>query len=131
MQTLYRVIGFGTNGHGFFNHFGGCTDSIGYAKGFYKALEGDPEMTGVVLIKSQHEDWQIIGQCGLDGYRVTFGPVGNYKVVPLAQANHGWLSNVTSCAFDRLHKTSVRIDDERWTNAHVLNRQRINALRRA
>lgn len=41
-------------------------------------------------------------------------------------ADHAWILNATRCAFDRLYAEPViKFNDERWANAHVLNRQRI------
>jgi len=45
--------------------------------------------------------------------------------------DHSWLSNVTCCAFNRLYVEVVHINDERWTNAHILNRHRIKLTRMA
>jgi hypothetical protein len=66
-KTLYKVIGFGTNEHGFFNQFA-CSSSIGYACGFYNAHLQDPEMDGAVMIRCQHEDWEIIQEFCSESY---------------------------------------------------------------
>jgi hypothetical protein len=63
-KTLYKVIGFGTNEHGFFNQFC-CSSSIGYACGFYTAHLQDPEMDGAVIIKCEHEEWEVIQEFAL------------------------------------------------------------------
>ena len=55
-MITYRVIGFGTNEHGFFNQKA-FTSSIGYAVGFMTGHKQDPETTGAVLIKVEHESW--------------------------------------------------------------------------
>jgi hypothetical protein len=51
-------------------------------------------------------------------------------------ANHDWLPNALSCAFARLVVTlrtepGFRFNDERWTNAHILQRYRFNSRRQA
>jgi hypothetical protein len=79
MNTTYRVIGFGTNEHGFFNQFA-YTSSIGYACGFYDAHLHDPEMDGAVIIRVRHEDWEVIQEFGMEDKSVVCGPVGNFKV---------------------------------------------------
>jgi hypothetical protein len=78
-ETNYRVIGFGNNEHGFFNQFS-FTSTVGYAYGFYQAHIADPEMDGAVIIKVQHEDWEVVEQFGTEGVEVVYGPVGNHKV---------------------------------------------------
>ena len=78
-MTTYRVIGFGTNEHGFFNEYAHC-GSIGYACGFYNGHLQDPEMDGVVLIRVNHEDWEVIQESGTIPYSVSCGPGGNFKV---------------------------------------------------
>jgi hypothetical protein len=81
-ETTFRVIGFGTNEFGFFNQFAwGCT--LGYALGFYQAHIADPEMDGAVIIKVQHEDWEVVEQFGTEGVEVVYGPAGNHKVMQL------------------------------------------------
>ena len=72
-EINYRVIGFGTNAHGFFNQFAWCS-TIGYAQGIFNAHNEDPEMQGAVVIKVQHE-----------GVEVVYGPVGNHKVMQLVE----------------------------------------------
>jgi hypothetical protein len=78
-ETTFRVIGFGNNEHGFFNQFA-WSSTIGYALGFYQAHIADPEMDGAVIIKVQHEDWEVVEQFGTEGVEVVYGPVGNHKV---------------------------------------------------
>jgi hypothetical protein len=47
-------------------------------------------------------------------------------------ANHDWLPNALSCAFARLYMEPViKINDERWINAHILQRYRFNSRRQA
>jgi hypothetical protein len=80
-KTLYKVIGFGTNEHGFFNQFS-CSSSIGYASGFYTAHLQDPEMDGAVIIKCEHEDWEVIQEFNSESYpySVECGPLFTHKV---------------------------------------------------
>ena len=78
-QTTYRVIGFGTNDHGFFNagrFFSKPFDAINE----YIDFMHDPEMDGAVLLEVNHESWRVDSEFGTDGYCVVYGPVGNYKV---------------------------------------------------
>ena len=81
-ETTYKVIGFGTNEHGFFNQFAWCS-TIGYAQGIFNAHNEDPEMQGAVVIKVQHEDWEVVEEFGTEGVEVVYGPVGNHKVMQL------------------------------------------------
>jgi len=78
-KTTYRVIGFGTNERGFFNQFAFC-GSIGYACGFYDGHLQDPEMDGAVVIRVNHETWEVILEFGTEDMAVVYGPVGNFKV---------------------------------------------------
>jgi len=78
-NTNYRVIGYGHANHGFFNQFAFCS-SIGYACGIYNAHLADPEMDGAVIIKVQHETWQVIQEFGDYPVSVVYGPLGNFKV---------------------------------------------------
>ena len=84
IETTYRVIGFGNNEHGFFNQFS-FTATVGYAYGFYQAHIADPEMDGAVIIKVQHEDWEVIEEFGTENVNVVAGLVGNLKVVPAVE----------------------------------------------
>lgn len=81
-QTTYRVIGFGKNEHGFFNQFAFCS-SIGYACGIYDSHLQDPEMDGAVIIRVNHEDWEVIQEFCSENYpySVVYGPLGTLKVV--------------------------------------------------
>lgn len=81
MSTNYRVIGFGENEHGFFNQFA-YAGTIGYASGFYIGHLQDPEMDGAVLIKVNHEDWEVIQEFNSEPYgiSVVYGPLGTFKV---------------------------------------------------
>ena len=80
-KTTYRVIGFGTNEHGFFNQFAFC-GSIGYARGFYEGHLQDPEVDGAVIIRVNHETWEVEAEFGTEDMAVVYGPVGNFKVEP-------------------------------------------------
>ena len=80
-QTNYRVIGFGRTEHGFFNEPAFCS-TIGYACGIYNAHLQNPEMDGAVLIRVNHEDWEVIQEFCSESYAysVTYGPLGTFKV---------------------------------------------------
>ena len=39
-------------------------------------------MTGAVIIKVNHESWEVIEEFGTDGVSVAAGPWLDYKVVP-------------------------------------------------
>lgn len=78
-KTTYRVIGFGSNGIGFFNEPTFCS-SLGYAQGFFKGHLADPEMDGAVLIKVDHETWQVIDEFGTENTSIVYGPLGGFKV---------------------------------------------------
>lgn len=79
MKTTYRVIGFGKSEHGFFNEPAFCS-SIGYAVGFFNAHKEDPEMEGAVLIRVNHEDWEVIDEFGTENVSVVYGPLGGFHV---------------------------------------------------
>jgi hypothetical protein len=80
-QTTYRVIGFGVNEHGFFNQFAFCS-SIGNACGIYDTHLQDPEMDGAVIIRVNHENWEVIQEFNSESYHysVVYGPLGNFKI---------------------------------------------------
>lgn len=80
-QTTYRVIGFGDNEHGFFNQFSYCS-TIGNACLFYDAHLQNPELDGAVLIRVNHEDWEVIQEFDSEPcpHSVVCGPVGNLRV---------------------------------------------------
>ena len=80
-EITFKVIGFGTNEFGFFNQLS-HTSSPGYAYGFYQAHIADCEMTGAVIIKVQHESWEVIEEFGTENVSVVAGPWLDYKVVP-------------------------------------------------
>ena len=79
MATNYRVIGFGKTENGFFNEPAFCS-TIGYAQGFYNGHLNDPEMDGAVLIKVDHETWEIIQEFGTENVSVVYGPLGGFHV---------------------------------------------------
>ena len=79
MQTVYRVIGFGTSEHGFFNDKS-FSSSIGYALGIFSAHKQDPEMEGAVIIKSEHETWEVIEEFGTEGMSIVCGPLFTFSV---------------------------------------------------
>jgi hypothetical protein len=79
MQTVYRVIGFGHSEGGFFNEKS-FASTIGYAVGMYNAHKKDPEMEGAVIIKSEHETWEVIEEFGTEGMSIVCGPLFTFKV---------------------------------------------------
>ena len=83
-ETHYRVISFGITEHGFYNQFAWCS-TIGYAQGIFNAHKSDPEADGAVIIKVQHETWEVIEEFGTEGVSVVAGLVGNLKVVPAVE----------------------------------------------
>lgn len=80
-QTNYRVIGFGKTENGFFNQFAFCS-TIGYACAIYNDHLQDPEMDGAVIIRVNHEDWEVIQEFNSESYSysVVFSAVGTFKV---------------------------------------------------
>jgi hypothetical protein len=80
-KTLYKVIGFGTNDFGFFNQFS-CSSSIGYACGIYDSYLHDPDYDGAVIIRCQHEEWEVIQEFCSESYSysVECGPLFTHKV---------------------------------------------------
>ena len=76
----YRIIGFGENEHGLFNQLN-WAHNISSASETYSDLLHDPEMNGVVMIRVNHEEWEVILECGTESYSVVCGPLGNFKVV--------------------------------------------------
>jgi hypothetical protein len=79
MQITYRVIGFGKTEHGFFNEFA-FTSTIGYACGIYDAHLQDPEMDGAVIIRVNHETWEVIQEFSAYPISIVYGPLGTFKV---------------------------------------------------
>lgn len=79
MSVLYKVIGFGETEHGFFNE-PAVTSSIGYAYGFYQAHVADMNCSGAVIIKVDHETWEVIEEFGTEGKSIECGNFMNFKV---------------------------------------------------
>lgn len=69
MKTLYKVIGFGENEFGFFNQKA-VSSTIGYACGIYNGMLWDDDYTGAVIIKQEHETWQVIQEFGTEGMSI-------------------------------------------------------------
>ena len=69
MQTLYKVIGFGENEFGFFNQKA-VSSTIGYASGIYSGMINDPDYMGAVIIKQEHETWQVILEFGTENMSI-------------------------------------------------------------
>ena len=81
-QTLYKIIGFGTNDHGFFNQFA-CGSNIGYACGVYNDHLHNPEMDGAVIIRCNHEEWEVIQEFCSESYEYSIecSPLFTHKVL--------------------------------------------------
>ena len=81
-QTLYKIIGFGTNDHGFFNQFA-CGSNIGYACGVYNDHLHNPEMDGAVIIRCNHEEWEVIQEFCYESYEYSIecSPLFTHKVL--------------------------------------------------
>ena len=69
MKTLYKVIGFGENEFGFFNQKA-VSSNIGYASGIYSGMINDPDYMGAVIIKQEHETWQVILEFGTENMSI-------------------------------------------------------------
>jgi hypothetical protein len=69
MTVLYKVIGFGENDYGFFNQKA-LSSTIGYASGIYKSMTNDPDYQGAVIIKQDHETWEVIEEFGTEGMSI-------------------------------------------------------------
>lgn len=80
-KTSYRVIGFGKHKNGFFNEPAFCS-TIGYAYGIYSAHVQDPEMDGAVIIRVNHENWEVIQEFNRKSYPISieYSPTGVLRV---------------------------------------------------
>ena len=78
-KTTYRIIGYGHANAGFFNQFN-FSSTLKGAESDYQRLLEDPEMDGCVLIKVNHEDWQVINEFGNYPVSVEYSAVGTFKV---------------------------------------------------
>lgn len=79
MSVLYKVIGFGDSEHGFFNEKS-VTSSINFAYGFYQAHVADANCTGAVIIKQDHESWEIVEEFGTEGMSIGCGNFMSFSV---------------------------------------------------
>jgi len=79
MKTLYKIIGFGENEHGFFNQKV-VSSTIGYAIGIYSGMIKDPEYSGAVIIKQEHETWQVIEESGTEGMSIECSALMGFSV---------------------------------------------------
>jgi len=79
MSVLYKVIGFGNNEHGFFNEKS-VSSNINFAYGFYQAHVADANCTGAVIIKQDHESWQIVEEFGTENMSITCGNFMSFSV---------------------------------------------------
>lgn len=79
MATTYRVIGFAASENGFWNQPAFCS-TIGYAVGIFNAHKEDPETDGAVLIRVNHETWEVIDEFGTENTSIVYGPLGTFRV---------------------------------------------------
>ena len=79
MKTLYKIIGFGENEHGFFNQKA-VSSTIGYAIGIYNGMINDPDYIGAVIIKQEHETWQVIEEFGTEGMSIEWSNFMSFSV---------------------------------------------------
>ncbi len=79
MKTLYKVIGFGENQYGFFNQKA-VSSTVGYACGIYNGMLWDSDYTGAVIIRQDHESWQVILEFGTEGMSIECGPLMTFSV---------------------------------------------------
>ena len=78
-QTTYRVIAFGHAAHGFFNRFD-YAYTIKQATKYYDEALYNPEMDGCVIIRVNHESWEVILEFGTEGMSIGLGSSGNFRV---------------------------------------------------
>ena len=78
-KTTYRIIGYGHANAGFFNQLN-FSSTLKGAESDYQRLLEDPEMDGAVVIKVNHEDWQVINEFGNYPVSVEYSAVGTFKV---------------------------------------------------
>ena len=79
MKTLYKVIGFGENPYGFFNQKS-VSSTLGYACGIYTGMIRDPDYSGAVIIRQDHESWQVILEFGTENMSIECGPFMSFSV---------------------------------------------------
>ena len=79
MSVLYKVIGFGENEFGFFNQKA-VASTIGYASGIYSGMINDPDYMGAVIIKQDHETWEVILEFGTENMSVVCSNMMNFRV---------------------------------------------------
>lgn len=78
-KKSYRVIGFGSTEHGFFNSPRYCSEHKG-ALAEYRDFYNDPDVDGCVLIEVCHETWRVVEEFGTENKSIVYGPLGNFKV---------------------------------------------------
>ena len=79
MKNLYTVIGFGENEFGFFNQKA-VSSTIGYASGIYSGMINDPDYMGAVIIKQDHETWEVILEFGTEDMSIGCGNFMSFSV---------------------------------------------------
>ena len=78
-QSTYRIIGYGEAAYGFFNQFNFSSTIAGAEKDYQRLLE-DCEMDGAVLIKVDHEEWQVLNEFGTYPVSIVYTALGTFKV---------------------------------------------------
>lgn len=79
MSSNYRIIGYGHANGGFFNQFN-FSSTIANAERIYKELLSEPEYDGAVLIKVDHEEWQVLNEFGTYPVSIAHSALGTFKV---------------------------------------------------
>lgn len=78
-QSTYRIIGYGEADYGFFNQLNFSSTLAGAEKDYQRLLE-DCEMDGAVLIKVDHEEWQVLNEFGNYPVSIVYTALGTFKV---------------------------------------------------
>lgn len=78
-QTTYRVIAFGHAEHGFFNRYD-YAYNIKQATKYYDEALHNPEMDGCVIVRVDHETWEVILEFGTEGMSIECSGMGTFKV---------------------------------------------------
>jgi hypothetical protein len=79
MTVLYKVIGFGESEYGFFNQKA-VSSTLGYASGIYNSMINDPDYMGAVIIKQDHETWEIVEEYGTENMSIGCGNFMSFSV---------------------------------------------------
>lgn len=79
MSSTYRIIGYGETEKSFFNQFH-FASTIGTAEKAYQDMLSEPEYDGAVLIKVDHEEWQVLNEFGNYPVSIVYTALGTFKV---------------------------------------------------